>query len=77
MGFQSSRSRELAQSRRAGLQLDTSYAGDGIAHLKSTRRGTGAGRDVMQVTSTTNLIAPGSASVLRHDSSLFGVQLYH
>ena len=71
---------ELPQQRISpdplGQAAAWSYAGDSRAHLKSTRRGTGAGKDVIQVTWTANLIALGSASVLRHDSSHFGYNLF-
>lgn len=75
MGCQGGCSGEVAQTRQAGLQLDTSDAGDGTAHLKSARRGTSAGRATIQVTSTTNLTAPGNTSVATWQQA-FGVQAF-
>lgn len=72
MGFQSGHSRELVQTCQAGLQLNMSYAEEGTAQLKSTRRGSGAGKAMIQVTSATNLSVPVNTFVLWHDSRHLG-----
>lgn len=75
MGCQSGCSGEVAQTHQAGLQLDMSDAGGGTAYLKSTRRGTSAGRATIQVTSTTNLTAPGNTSVATWQAGIWGTSL--
>lgn len=77
MGFQSGHSRELVQTCQAGLQLNMSYAEEGTAQLKSTRRDSGAGKATIQAASATDLSVLGNTSVLWHDSRHLGYKPYH
>lgn len=76
MGFQSGHSRESVQTCQAGLQLNMSCAEEGTAQLKSTRRGSGAGKATIQAASATNLSVSNNTSAL-HCSRHLGCKLYH